>query len=64
MPEPQQLLTIAQVADRLQLSRRTVYRLVRRGLLRVVHVTPRRVRFRPADLDAYVAAREARKRGG
>jgi excisionase family DNA binding protein len=47
------LLTQANVADLLQVSRWTVARLIRSGELRVVHVGDRR-RIRPEDLDAYL----------
>ena len=52
-PGRSSLLTQADVADLLQVSRWTVTRLIRRGELRGVRVGER-LRFRPADIDAYL----------
>lgn len=49
------LLTLAQVAEQLAVSLRTVERLVARGELAVVRVG-RQVRVRPQDMDAYLDA--------
>lgn len=49
------LLTLALVAEQLDVSLRTVERLVARGELAVVRVG-RQVRVRPQDLDAYLEA--------
>lgn len=55
------VLTLDQVADRLQVSRRTVDYLVRDGLLRPIRVG-RSPRVTARELDAYVAARERESR--
>lgn len=50
------LLTITEVADRLQKSRRDVERLVRAGTLKKVpNLGKRTTRFRPADVDRMLA---------
>ncbi len=56
MSEPVQLLTLAQVAQRLALSRRTVQRLIAAGELRAVRFG-RAVRVTERELAAFVAAR-------
>lgn len=48
-----QLLTLAQVASRLQVSMSTVYRLVDRGELKTIRIG-RSYRVRPDDLAAYI----------
>ncbi|TNF32515.1 MAG: DNA-binding protein [Deltaproteobacteria bacterium] len=48
------LLTVAEVANRLKVSRATVYRLVKDGDLPSVRVS-NSIRVRGGDLDAYVA---------
>lgn len=55
-----QLLTLQQVADRLQVSMSTVHRKVKAGELVVVKIG-RNLRVRPEDLDAYIEA--SRKAG-
>jgi len=50
-----QLLTLQQVADRLQVSISTVRRLVDAGELRAVRIG-RNLRVRPEDLAAYIEA--------
>lgn len=56
-----QLLTLQQVADRLQVSISTVRRLVDAGELRTVRIG-RNLRVRPEDLAAYIEANtETRK---
>ena len=52
----EQLLTLPQVADRLQVSMSTVRRLVAAGKLKVVRIGSRNQRVRPDDLRAYIAA--------
>lgn len=53
------LLRPAEVAERLKLAPRTVYRLVETGELAVVYVGRRRAaRVRVSDLDAYLRAHE------
>lgn len=49
------LLSIPQVATFLNVSRLTVYRLIERGLLPVYKIA-RRLRFRPNDVEAYLAS--------
>lgn len=50
------LLTIDQVCDRLQVSEATVRRLVRDGDLKVVRIG-RAIRVRPEDLDDFILER-------
>jgi excisionase family DNA binding protein len=52
VPEPD-LLTLTQVAERLQVSRWTVYQLIWAGELHSVHIG-RCHRVRARDVDAYV----------
>jgi excisionase family DNA binding protein len=54
------LLTANEVADRLQVVRRTVSRLVASGELRPLRITPRTVRYTSDDVDALL--RRARDR--
>lgn len=58
-----QLLTLQQVADRLQVSMSTVRRKVKTGELTVVKIG-RNQRVRPADLEAYIKANVAKGGGG
>ena len=51
--ESLRLLRIDDVADLLAISRDSVYRLVRRGLLPTVRVGER-IRFRVVDIEAYL----------
>ena len=51
---PDTYLTIDDVMRRLQISRRTVERLIEQGELTAHHIT-RRIRIDPASVDAYVA---------
>ena len=53
-----QLLTLQQVADRLQVSMSTVRRLVDAGKLKAIRIG-RNLRVRPEDLAAYIE--EAKK---
>lgn len=50
------LLTVAEVAALLQVSRAQVYRLISEGLP-VVEVSDRRKRFRASDIEDWVAGR-------
>lgn len=52
---PTRLLTTDEVADELVVSARTVRRIAATGAIPVVQVG-RAVRFRPADIEAYIAA--------
>ncbi len=53
------LLTPAETAQRLQVSRQTVLRLARARELPPVLVTRQLVRFRPADVERFVRGRVA-----
>lgn len=59
MTEPA-LLTVAEVAATLRVSRRTVERLVKDGRIRVVRPSPGRVAVTAKELRAYVAFLESR----
>jgi excisionase family DNA binding protein len=48
-------LTLKEVAGRLRISKRTVERLIERGRLRAVRVSPRRRIVTPEDLGAFLA---------
>lgn len=67
--EDEKLLTIVEVADRLGVllpsgrAPNSLYRAVRRGELRAVVVSGR-LRFRPTDVDAWIAAHECHAQGG
>lgn len=52
-----QLLTAEQVAERLQITPKAVRRLVLAGELRAYRITPRRLRFDPAEVDAWLGGR-------
>jgi len=49
-----QLLRLSEVAAQLQVSRSTVGRIVKEGRLQTVRVSPRSVRVRPQDLEAFI----------
>jgi excisionase family DNA binding protein len=51
------LLTLPQVAKRLQVSLSDVRRKVRRGVIPIVRLGPRQVRVLASDLQAYVESR-------
>lgn len=53
VPGVARLLTVADVASVMRISRMTVYRLIRRGQLRAVRVG-RNYRVREEDLKAYL----------
>ena len=50
---PERLLTVVEVADRLNLSRKTIYRLIKAGELSVIRCG-RSVRIPPKDLENYI----------
>lgn len=50
------LLTLAEVAAELRVSRRTVERLIGAGRIRVLHPSPGRVVVERREVDAYLAA--------
>ncbi|HVL81694.1 MAG TPA: helix-turn-helix domain-containing protein [Actinomycetota bacterium] len=52
-PEISKLLTVAEVAAVMRVSRMTVYRLIRRGQLRAIKVG-RNYRVREEDLTSYL----------
>jgi len=52
----QRLLTVDDVAERLHVSRTTVYRLVESRRLRSYRIG-RQIRFNKSDIDSYLAAR-------
>jgi excisionase family DNA binding protein len=52
------LLTIQQVAERLNVSRWSAYRLVREGALRPVRLSPKRLRFTPEAVEEAVRLAE------
>jgi predicted DNA-binding transcriptional regulator AlpA len=51
------LLDAAQVAERLALPRQRVWELTRRGALPVVRISARELRYRPADIEAWIRRR-------
>lgn len=51
-----QLLTEEQAAERLLMSPRTLRDIRRRGEIRYVALTTRKIAYRPEDCDEYVAA--------
>ena len=53
------LLTAADVAERLQLGRSTVYRLVADGDLAALHIG-RAVRFEPEEVEAFIARKRTK----
>lgn len=53
---PPRLLTVPEAAERLGLPVSSAYELAASGRLPVVRFSARRVRVRPADLEAYVEA--------
>lgn len=56
MGELSPLLTVAQAAELLAVSRPTIYRLVRNQGLPVVRITAD-IRFRPDDIEAWLDSR-------
>jgi excisionase family DNA binding protein len=52
--ETRQLLTVAEVADRLRLSRSSVYRLVKAGVLPRVWVSAGTLRIDAAELEQFI----------
>jgi excisionase family DNA binding protein len=55
---PDELLTVAEVANLLRLNQQTVRNMIDRGELGAVRVGQRRVRIRQSQLDAFLAAGE------
>jgi predicted DNA-binding transcriptional regulator AlpA len=56
-PDSPSLLDAEQVANRLGLPRARVWELTRRGALPVVRISPRELRYRPADIEAWIDRR-------
>jgi excisionase family DNA binding protein len=54
------LIPVTEAARRLSISLRSIWKLVERGDLSVIRVTPRRVAIDEADLAAYVSSRRER----
>lgn len=50
------VLTIDEAAASLRVSRRTLYRLIAAGRIRVIHPSPGRTLVERRELEAYVAA--------
>jgi predicted DNA-binding transcriptional regulator AlpA len=55
-----ELLKITDVARIFGLSTWTVKQQVKKGILPVVRITPRSVRFQPEAIEAYIKSHEAR----
>ncbi len=53
------LLTPVQAAERLGVSRMTIYRYVKEGMLPCVRLGSTALRIDPADLDAFISARRS-----
>lgn len=58
--EQPHLLTVGEVAQRLQLHTSTIYRLIRNGRLPVVLVSASTLRIAPSDLAAWIQANRVR----
>lgn len=58
MSDTTALLDMVQVATRLGVSRRTVERFAASGDLRCIKFGTRAIRFDPADVEAFIAARK------
>ena len=50
------LVGAREVAEILGCHRKTVYRYVRRGLVRAIHYSPRKVRFDLGEVEAFAAS--------
>jgi excisionase family DNA binding protein len=51
------LMTTREACDYLKISRSSLYSLVKRGLIAVVHPVAGRTAYLKADLDSYIRAR-------
>ena len=58
LPLPDRLLTARVVADRLGVSTETVLRWTRAGKLPAIRLPGGAIRYRPADLEDWLASRE------
>lgn len=63
MRTDEQLLTFEEVRQRLTVSESTLFRLMKDGALTPVRVSKRRITFRPADVERYLAERAQRTTG-
>lgn len=59
-PEAQRLLTVGEVADKLQMTPDGVYKLIQRGKLEAVRLSERKTRIPQEAFDRYYASLEAR----
>ena len=59
MGDPTELLTIPEVAARLQMTPDGVYKLIQRGKLKAIRISERKTRIPPAALAEYEAATQA-----
>jgi excisionase family DNA binding protein len=59
----ERLLTARELAERLGVSTETVLRWARRGRLPAVYLSSRAIRFREADIDAWLEQRATPRRG-
>lgn len=55
------IVTVDEAKAQLRISRRTFYRLVAEGRIRVIHPSPGRTAVTQRELDAYVASLERRR---
>jgi excisionase family DNA binding protein len=55
---PDELLTVQQVAEMLQMNQQTVYNWINNGDLPFVQAGPRRIRIRHSDLDSFLETRK------
>lgn len=61
--EDQRLLTVAEVADQLQMTPDGVYKLIQRGKLEAVRISERKTRIPESAFNRYYAELEARADG-
>ncbi len=57
-----ELRTVDEAAKRLRISRRSLYRLIDAGRIRVVHPTPGRTMVTDREIEAHLASLEKRRR--
>jgi excisionase family DNA binding protein len=57
---PDEFLTVQEIADRFKLNQQTVRNWIDNGALSAVRLGARRVRVRESDLEAFLAASQAR----
>ena len=60
---PDELLTIAQVADYLQVCDKTIRRMIKANQLTASKIGPRAWRIKKSDIDAYLSANVNSKEG-